>query len=176
MPSSRATARFDPSHLLLILAVFWCTIPFIRICLVLFENIWWRPCPTPCNAVGAGRIRRAGRHESRGGPAQPDAEKGLAVDDDDFLTALDDVDAEWDNDEDDEWGNDDDVAALMSVVTKADIEVARAPITDGPCLSTIGMYCREERRTWAEGVARDLGQANLGVISPGPAKSRCRRA
>ena len=37
-----------------------------------------------------------------GAPPQPDAEKGLVVDDDDFLTALDDVDAEWDNDEDDE--------------------------------------------------------------------------
>jgi hypothetical protein len=90
----------------------------------------------------------------------------LAVDDDDFLTALDDVDAEWDNDEDDEWGNDDDVATLMNVVTKADIEVARAPILRRSLSQQDRDLLREEQRTWAEGVARDLRQANLGVISP----------
>ena len=94
-----------------------------------------------------------------GGPAQPDAEKGLTVDDDDFLAALDDVDAEWDNDEDDEWGNDDDdVATLMNVVTKADIEVARAPILRRSLSQHDRDVLREEQRTWAVQEAAALPQ------------------
>ena len=102
--------------MLLILAVFWCTIPFIRICLVLFENYLVAPVPyaLQCCRSGTRSARWTTCMSPEGAPSVPDAEKGLAVDDDDFLTALDDVDAEWDNDEDDEWGNDDDVATLMS--------------------------------------------------------------
>ena len=98
------------------------------------------------------------------GDRQPDAEKGLTVDDDDFLTALDDVDAEWDNGEG-EWGNDDGVAMLMNVVTKADIEVARAPILRRSLSQQDRDLLREEQRM-GRGRRADLRQANLGVISP----------
>ena len=54
----------------------------------------------------------------------------------------------------------------MNVVTKADIEVARAPILRRSLSQQDRDLLREEQRTWAEGVARDLRQANLGVISP----------
>ena len=111
-----------------------------------------------------------------GGPAQPDAEKGLAVDDDDFLTAMTSTPS----------GTTTrttsgvmmmTAATLMNVVTKADIEVARAPILRRSLSQQDRDLLREEQRTWAEGVARDLRQANLGVISPEDlAKSRCRRA
>ena len=69
-------ATFDPSHLLLILAVFWCTIPFIRICLVLFEKYLVAPVPYALQCLCCSNNAKSARWTTcmspEGAPSVPD--------------------------------------------------------------------------------------------------------